>query len=432
MSGLVASCALAAARRLAGDRPAAAPEPAAQLYPIDLRVAGGEDTWHADNDFRLDWDRPPIADQGFPVSAVHSGFATRPGAWSSPRPGCPGTDPDRTHPPPRVPGATPPSLAGGPEGAPAARSARRCASTTSRPGRSAARPDRVDRRRRRRDREDRAPAGAAADLRHPRLRRLGRPRRRKPALRRARSLQRRRDRPPRRHRRRHHLARAPPGGVNVVRASPSPARDTARRRSAARSSGSTRPAPGEPGRGAAGWANGPVRLTAGQRRALGDGGERSRRALHGDRRRRRRAEAGAGRRGGDHGQRRGSARVAGFARDAAGNWSDGSPAGHGRDRRKPARSRLRQAQDPAEPELIEATVADALSGPTRAGSIAVRPAGSRQRSRRCRPRCTGVDWSPAGTPTPSRPEPTSSGRPATTRPATRPARSAATTGPGWS
>jgi hypothetical protein len=43
---------------------------ASQLRPIDLRVFGGEETWHPDNDFRLDWDRPPVADQGFPVVAV--------------------------------------------------------------------------------------------------------------------------------------------------------------------------------------------------------------------------------------------------------------------------------------------------------------------------------------------------------------------------
>lgn len=47
-----------------------AADQAAQLRPLDLRVSGGEGNWHADNDFRLDWDLPPIADQGFPVTAV--------------------------------------------------------------------------------------------------------------------------------------------------------------------------------------------------------------------------------------------------------------------------------------------------------------------------------------------------------------------------
>jgi hypothetical protein len=49
---------------------AAAADQAAQLRPLDLRVFGGEQSWHPDNDFRLDWDRPPVADQGFPVTAV--------------------------------------------------------------------------------------------------------------------------------------------------------------------------------------------------------------------------------------------------------------------------------------------------------------------------------------------------------------------------
>ncbi len=49
---------------------AAAADQASQLRPINLRVSGGEDNWHPDNDFRLDWDRPPVADQDFPVVAV--------------------------------------------------------------------------------------------------------------------------------------------------------------------------------------------------------------------------------------------------------------------------------------------------------------------------------------------------------------------------
>ncbi len=68
---LVASVALALADRALAD-------PAAQLYPINLRVDGGEDTWHARESFRLEWDQPPIADQGFPVTAV--GYRLRDGA----------------------------------------------------------------------------------------------------------------------------------------------------------------------------------------------------------------------------------------------------------------------------------------------------------------------------------------------------------------
>lgn len=48
----------------------AAADPISQLRPIDLRVSGG-DVWQADNSFRLDWDRPPVAAAGLPVKAVH-------------------------------------------------------------------------------------------------------------------------------------------------------------------------------------------------------------------------------------------------------------------------------------------------------------------------------------------------------------------------
>jgi hypothetical protein len=58
---------LVASLLLAG---AADADQATQLRPINLRVLGGETVWHADNAFRLDWERPPIADQGFPISAV--------------------------------------------------------------------------------------------------------------------------------------------------------------------------------------------------------------------------------------------------------------------------------------------------------------------------------------------------------------------------
>ncbi|HEX5928585.1 MAG TPA: hypothetical protein VFY48_04250 [Solirubrobacterales bacterium] len=65
--GLTALLAAALALALV-DRGAA--DPAAQLYPIDLRVDGGEDAWHSSALFRLEWERPPIADQGLPIAAV--------------------------------------------------------------------------------------------------------------------------------------------------------------------------------------------------------------------------------------------------------------------------------------------------------------------------------------------------------------------------
>jgi hypothetical protein len=78
--------------------------------------------------------------------------------------------------------------------------------------------------------------------------------------------------------------------------------------------------------------------------------------------------------------------VAYFARDAAGNVADGSPGGPlpatatvGIDE-EPPRVLFAPTQDPAEPERIEATVADSLSGPSPdRGSIRLRRAGTHNR-----------------------------------------------------
>lgn len=65
-----------------------------------------------------------------------------------------------------------------------------------------------------------------------------------------------------------------------------------------------------------------------------------------------------------------------FARDAAGNVSDSAKTLVRIDEDPPAVA-FAAAQDPAEPERIEATVSDALSGPSAdRGSIAIRPAGT--------------------------------------------------------
>ena len=77
----------------------------------------------------------------------------------------------------------------------------------------------------------------------------------------------------------------------------------------------------------------------------------------------------------------GTHNVAFYARDAAGNVDRPvAPNRGGLDRRKPPTRHLRPAQDPTEPERIEATVVDSLSGadPAR-GAIAVRIAGTRGR-----------------------------------------------------
>jgi hypothetical protein len=77
-------------------------------------------------------------------------------------------------------------------------------------------------------------------------------------------------------------------------------------------------------------------------------------------------------------------RIAYFARDAAGNVADGAlgapqpPTATVRVDEDPPRVLFSAAQDPAEPERIEATVEDGLSGPSQdRGSIAVRPAGGK-------------------------------------------------------
>lgn len=76
--------------------------------------------------------------------------------------------------------------------------------------------------------------------------------------------------------------------------------------------------------------------------------------------------------------------VAFYARDAAGNIVDGSgseqpPTATVRIDAAPPSVAFARFQDPADPERIEATVTDQLSGASQArGSIAVRPAGSRQ------------------------------------------------------
>lgn len=79
-------------------------------------------------------------------------------------------------------------------------------------------------------------------------------------------------------------------------------------------------------------------------------------------------------------------RVAYFGRDAAGNVADGALGGPApaaasvRIDEDPPRVLFAAAQDPAEPERIEASVADPLSGPSPVqGAIAVRPAGSHGR-----------------------------------------------------
>jgi hypothetical protein len=74
--GQVAAASLAAFAAVAAGAPgtaAAAPcpaDPAESLLPCDLEVSGGEEAWHAGNVFSLGWRNPP-QDGGPPVAAVH-------------------------------------------------------------------------------------------------------------------------------------------------------------------------------------------------------------------------------------------------------------------------------------------------------------------------------------------------------------------------
>jgi hypothetical protein len=66
---LVAALAAAASSlSLAGT---ALGDPASELRPINLRVAGGEADWHPDNDFQINWDQPTAAAADSPIKAAH-------------------------------------------------------------------------------------------------------------------------------------------------------------------------------------------------------------------------------------------------------------------------------------------------------------------------------------------------------------------------
>jgi hypothetical protein len=130
-----------------------------------------------------------------------------------------------------------------------------------------------------------------------------------------------------------------------------------------------------------GWASGPVRLTANAADGLsgmaadGPNGPFTAIAIDGGVPRVEAGDSAAATVAGE-----GSHRVAFYARDGAGNTGEESPAmATVQIDESPPRVAFAAAQDPAEPERIEATVTDPLAGPDPArGSIAVRRAGSRQ------------------------------------------------------
>jgi hypothetical protein len=130
-----------------------------------------------------------------------------------------------------------------------------------------------------------------------------------------------------------------------------------------------------------GWTNGPVRVTASATDALsgmtagGPSGPFTAIAIDGAVPR---VEQGASAAAVVSGE--GAHAVAFYARDGAGNLDARSPATAAvRIDESPPRVAFVAAQDPAEPERMEAVVTDPLSGPSPArGSIAIRPTHSRQ------------------------------------------------------
>jgi len=131
----------------------------------------------------------------------------------------------------------------------------------------------------------------------------------------------------------------------------------------------------------AGWANGPVQVRVEAADALsgmaagGPDGPFTAIAVDGEVPR---VERGAVARATVTGN--GAHDVAFYARDAVGNSREGAPSrALVRIDEEPPQVAFTRAQDPADPERIEAAVADRLSGPDPArGSIALRPRGSRQ------------------------------------------------------
>ena len=358
--------------------------------PIGLEVTGGEETWHPENRFTLRWTNPdtgfslPITDVVFAVRNP-SGAVIKEGrlGWAGQQidnltiPGSPGAYTVRVWFEDRVrrrgPGDRLASL-------------RRCQSGAGARGRAGpvARPLRLPPSAR-----DRTPAGPPSGIRHPRLCRLDRPLARRPAVRGAEPLHRHRDRPAGRGRRR--LAadrRTPRGGeprpcgrgvglgVPVCRHR---RHDPSRRQNgpATHLSGVT-----------SGWTNRavPVTVTAtdGASGMEGDGAFTAIQIDGGL------PTVEAGRTVSSTVIGDGVHRIAHYARDAAGNVNDGATRNGVRNLlpaistvrvdRDPPEVAFLDSQDPADPELIRAEVADALSGPSAdRGLIAVRALGSGDR-----------------------------------------------------
>lgn len=382
--GLLASLSIAAASLLFAA--AAVADPASQLFPIDLRVGDGEDIWHADNDFQLGWDRPPVADDGFPITAVDFQVRDVSGRVVVPETRLPwdATQIDNIQVPPRPGTYTADVWLEGPGGQRGPRVSATLLFDDARPG--SARPL--------------APAGwlrgdSAAVLN---LERPAGPQPISGIRGYAVSVDRGSESAPCAGPDRCSVAETDgrdgvdggvvslgllPQGRNVVRAvavSGSGMRSVETRSAIVRVD-ATLPAvvlEGAP----RGWASGPVRLVATATDALsgmaasGGGGPYTAISVDGAVPRADAGDEAVATVTGD-----GLHSVAFYARDAVGNVDDESPpVVPVRIDQSPPAVAFARSQDPGEPERIEATVSDILSGPDPAhGSIAVRRAGSRRR-----------------------------------------------------
>jgi hypothetical protein len=67
----VLAAALAAAASSLSPAGAALADPTSELRPINLRVAAGEADWHPSNDFQINWDQPTPAAADSPIKAAH-------------------------------------------------------------------------------------------------------------------------------------------------------------------------------------------------------------------------------------------------------------------------------------------------------------------------------------------------------------------------
>ena len=375
-------------------------DPASQLLPVHLQVldedgvSGGTESWHADNRFQLSWIRPPVAEQGFPITAANYRIRNAAGqvvatvlASEEGKVWLRGdlTTIDRVQIPyPYTPGVYMVEVwLEGPEGQPGPAVSVALRFDDARPGPA----------------QPQAPAGwvAGNETAVVTIEQPAGPQPVSGIRGYAVSVDRGAGSTPCAGNDRCTSAETDlrggiagdraslgtlPEGVNIVRAvavSGSGMRSPETRSAVVRVD-ATLPAVtlrGAPG----GWASGPVRVTASATDALSgmeaSGPSGAYTAIAVDRGVPR-AEPGASSAAIVSGE--GVHDVSFYARDAAGNVDEKLPA-HAAVRidESPPQVTLAAAQDPAEPERMEATVTDSLSGPNPArGSIAVRPAHSRQ------------------------------------------------------